>query len=493
MLKRKYFILPEAIRWKVLITVLAIIYFLLPNSNHLGDSYGYGASVKYGVDLFSPHHLLYTWINYLLYHTFSAFFTLDALRFMQAINAFVSLLNLILLRYILRYSGNESVKADWLSFAVGVCFGVLRFSVEAEVYIMPIFFSLLSSLYYLKYLKIPKNFYALLSGFMAAIACLFHQIHLFWGIGLFVGWLFTRHYKAVFSYLALTPLVLVAYIAVLSVYYNADITLSNVYHYLASYYYSDNADVMLGFKDLLITAITFFRTFYQVHGLVVEVFNLMPVAAILSSFVALSFLIAGLVVSFKRKWFVLSSFKGKYFSLTHVLIFIMQFAFAFFSHGNSEFMIMLPFALVIALSGNITTDMYAVKLFTYSMLTWNIVFGILPNHIYDYKNERSVMKMLHENPDKILIVKERCPPVNLYFYMYGIQELKNIVELGDVQKIKKLQKDGFTFWTGMLSEKTLYDRTSFTNSSKNIDFQFIRHIQRVEYVFGSYYVDEVRP
>lgn len=491
MFNKMSFHLPESIRWKILIGVLAIIYLLFPNSNHLADSYAYGASVKYGVDLFYPHHLLYIWINYLLYQVVGMMSSVDALRFMQAFNAIVSLVNLILLRHILKLSGNQAAKADWLAFAVGVCFGVMRFSVEAEVYIMPVLFSLLSSLYFLKYLKKNNTYYAALSGSMATLACLFHQIHLFWGIGLFIGWLFTRRYKAILSYLAPTPLVLAIYAVVLHFYDHTAVTIPNLFHYLASYYYSDNADVALGLKDFLITAITFFRTFFQVHGLVAEVFTLMPIVAVITTIIALALLISGIIISFKKKWFVPSSFNGRYFELTHIIIFTLQFTFAFFSHGNSEFMIMLPFALVIAMAGNMSNDTATIKLIAFSMLSWNLIFGIVSNHIYNYQNQQRVMELLHNNPEKILVVKERNIPVNIYFYMYGAEENKHIIEPTDTRQINIYQKAGYVFWTDILSKKTLYDRASFTDTGHTAQLQFIKHVQEINSDMGVYYIDEV--
>ena len=164
--------------------LLGVIYLLLPNINHLGDSYGYGASVKYGVDLFQPHHLLYTWINYLSYNCICRFVSIDALRFMQALNAVGAICCLFVLRKIVLIQTGDLNKANWLSIFVGCSFGVMRFAVEAEVYIFPIFFSLLSSILFVKYVVEKQSSYLpFLSGIMATLSCLFHQIHLFWGIG----------------------------------------------------------------------------------------------------------------------------------------------------------------------------------------------------------------------------------------------------------------------------------------------------------------------
>jgi hypothetical protein len=89
----------------------------------LADSYGYGASVKYGEDLFQPHHLLYTGLNYLFYQPFVMLFpALDALRFMQLLNALFSIASLFLLMRMLISKGVNDIHAGWLTFAVGCSF-----------------------------------------------------------------------------------------------------------------------------------------------------------------------------------------------------------------------------------------------------------------------------------------------------------------------------------------------------------------------------------
>ena len=477
-----------------MLIVLAFIYVLLPNSNHLADSYGYGASVKYGEDLFQPHHLLYTGLNYLLYQPFVMLFpALDALRFMQLLNALFSIASLFLLMRMLISKGLNGVHAGWLTFAVGCSFSVMRFSVEAEVYIVPIFFSLLSSFYYQRYLYSKRSLNAFYGGLMASLACLFHQIHLFWGIGLFIGWAMAKNKKAVFLYLLSTPLVLVVYGMVLYFYNDQPLSINALFRFLASYYYSSNADIGLGFKDVIITIITFFRTFFQVHGLVVEVYKIMPVVAMLCSGVVLLLLSKGVIGFLQRK-----SISGFRFvsaiplEITHLIIFGFQFAFAFYSHGNSEFMVMLPFLLVIVYSDWISQRLNSIKQLAYAMLLWNLIFGILPNHFCDFQNYRATLELLHQQEKSVLVVKERTIPVNFYFYLYGIPENKRVIELSDIDQIKKYKEKQVVFLTDMLSKKEPYSRVNFTKTIDAGQIKFVRHVRKVHAVSGDFYIDEVK-
>jgi hypothetical protein len=478
--------------FKYKILLLAIIYLWLPNNNHLADSYSYGAGVKYGVELFQAHHLLYTWINYIFFNTVSALVNVDALHLMQIINSTIAILCLLLLNRILVLQQVDRTKAEWLTLAVGCSFGIIRFAVEAEVYIFPIFFSLLSSYFFLKYIKKEHWLYSFLSGLFATIACLFHQIHLFWGIGLFVGWMLTGKVKNALLYLSSTPLVLIGYSLVIVFYEKTNLTPTSLFHYLANYYYSDAADVSLGLKDILISAITLFRTFYQVHGLVYEMFAKFIIPSILVSIVTVFFAIKGLLAFFKTPQRLKLSFKKKIFEQTHLVILILQFSFACYSHGNSEFMVMLPvlIAMLIILFENMSLRF--IQYLTLSMIIWNLYMGLLPNHYLDYYNNGKVAQLLHDNPLKIIVIDDRTVLVNTYFYRYGKSENPNIVQIDDRKKINKIIDSNTLVWTGMLSRKEIYNRVNFTREKPSVNLKFVRHILPVKCSLGSYYIDEVQ-
>ena len=89
-------------RFRIEFIIILIIYFLFPNNNISDDSLRYGCSDKYGDDLFSAHHLLYNYINDLIYNVVHAIFpSIDALRLMQFTNALFAVLCLIFLRRII--------------------------------------------------------------------------------------------------------------------------------------------------------------------------------------------------------------------------------------------------------------------------------------------------------------------------------------------------------------------------------------------------------
>jgi hypothetical protein len=434
--------------------IIAITYLFFPNNNHLIDSVCYAGNVKFGVELFSSHHLLYTYFNYLAFRFFVLIFPLiDALRLMQLINGTFGLLCLLLLRKIIANQINNKKIAESWTFFVACSFGIMRFAVEAETYILPIFFSLLSSFFFLKYLRNQERKNVFLSGLFASIACLFHQIHIFWGIGLFLGLLFSKTAKSTFIFLLSTPIVLICYSLVLIFYNHVSFSISNLFRFFAEYYFTDKVDLHLGLKDILISAITFTRTFFQVHGVVVETLRLKPGFYIILAVVVASLFFLMFKTIKNVKFNPVSFSRKNNFIWTHFIIFFLQFGFAFFSHGNSEFMVMLPFLMAILMPNFLSFDLNILRGFAVCMLIWNFSFGIFPNNYFDFQNNKELAKIIHKHSDKIFILKERNAIANQYFYHYGIQENNRMIDNDDKATIRKLKLKNNSFCTDILTKK----------------------------------------
>ena len=50
----------------IIISGIILFYLLFPTNNSTLDAYGYAASIKYGFDLFKPHHLFYNVFLYVI-------------------------------------------------------------------------------------------------------------------------------------------------------------------------------------------------------------------------------------------------------------------------------------------------------------------------------------------------------------------------------------------------------------------------------------------
>jgi hypothetical protein len=409
---------------------------------------------------------------------------------MQFTNAIFAVLTLLLLRRIIIKQSNDIDKANIWTFFVGASFGVMRFAVEAETYIMPIFFSLFSSSFYFSYLKKKKAVNVLLCSIFVSIACLFHQIHLFWGIGLFFGFLLTSKLKHILLFSGTTLLVPLVYALVLIFYQHIDFSIDNLVRFLGEYYYSNNADVKFGLVNFVVTPITFFRTFFQVHGIVLETLRLAPLFYIILPIV-LYFIFLFVFKTIKSVSWKHQRITRFPFEFTHLLIFMLQFIFAFYSHGNSEFMVMLPFAIPLFINIFLEYDLKAIKYLAFAMLIWNFFFAIFPNNYFDYQNNKALIAVIKDNPDKVFILKERNIVVNQYYYEIGLEEYDRLIENQNKDTLEKLSKEKKVIFTDVLTKHVPFNRANITSPRDDSNLIFKRHIIKINSDLGSYFVDEV--
>ena len=477
----------------IAITLLTIAYLFFPSHNLSMDSLNYGSAVKYGETLFEPHHLLYSYFNYLLYSFLNYItpFSIDALMFMQFLNGVFALLCLLLFHGIMQKLTGDRQKAHVWTFFIGCSFGVMRFAVEAETYIIPIFFSLLSSRFYLNYLNTLKSKNVLLAGLFASIACLFHQVQLLWGIGLFFGFLRTRKIKNILYFLLPALSVLVVYSFVLVFYENTSFSFENLIKYSLSYYYSNDSDTNIGRVNFLMTPISFFRTFFQVHGNLIDLLHIMPFLYI-SIFLTLAFLVLSFY-HFKKsvKFFKRGKFWKYDFQSTHLLIFVFQLAFAFFSHGNAEFMVMLPFLIPFFLYLFLDFKLKPVVYFSLAMFIWNFCFAVFPNHHFDYQNNKELITFIKENPDKVFVLNEGDNVFCRYYYEFGVNEYDRIANSYDMDKIRNFANEHKIIYTDVLTKKSSFNRASIALSFDKPDFVPVRHIKHIDAVMGGFDIDEV--
>ncbi len=177
------------------------------------------------------------------------------------------------------------------------------------------------------------------------------------------------------------------------------------------------------------------------------------------------------------------------FVLTHIIIFLLQFAFAFYSQGNSEFMVMLPFLLVIFIRSIFDFNIIAVKYITVAMLVWNFFFAIFPNNYFDYQNNKALAGFISEqHPDKIFIVKDKRAVQGMCYYKTGKLSPK-IIEINNEKSLADISA-GSIVYTDIFSRKLPYSRGDFIGieGSKNLKFQ--NHIKHFSSDFGGFYIDE---
>ena len=122
----------------------------------------------------------------------------------------------------------------------GACSSVRFTWMECFFVCIPIFLSLSASFFFYQFLINKKIANVFLSGIFISAACLFHQIHLFWGIALFAGFLRIRNLKSIIAFCLTVLLVPIVYSLVLVFYLKINFTLDNLLRFAAEYFFSDN-------------------------------------------------------------------------------------------------------------------------------------------------------------------------------------------------------------------------------------------------------------
>jgi hypothetical protein len=474
-----------------------LLYLLLPTTNSSIDAWGFAAYVKHGKDLFLSHHLFYNAIGFLWVKLIGLIFTFDTLKLLIALNAIFAAASLYMLGKTLKLLNIDGIRLiAWVAFA-GSSWAVMRFATENETYIIPLFFSLVGSFYFVKSLtdNVSRNYFY--AGLFAAAACLFHQVMFFWWIALLVGVAYKRKVKP-FVWFALPALIVpISYILVLVFYYNQPLTFGSLMQFVFRDYYSGAAGVSAGSNSILFSVISLVRTFFQVHGYFVYLPRF-SILYIIGGSVSIGFLIVALIYLIEINW----TFK-KIKNITiwiHLLAFALQLVFAFLSSGNAEFMVMIPFLLAIILSQITSGEARFVGFVSLGMLTWNLTLGLLPLHRNELDSNRKMSDMVlasQQNKKKELFVLFNKPAVeNRVKYFMGDYP-KNIVsgiQYDNPNKIKQrisnASSNDTTVYADCINRPTTLSRETMTITNKSElfgGFKIVR-VDSFKTLTGKYYL-----
>lgn len=399
-------------------SIVFLLYLFFPSHNNSGDAWNYAAVAKYGNELFSPHHLLYTATLYIL-KICTGYQNILALG--MVMNAVFAILGCIVLFQILKIISNNPLRALILTALTAFSFGFWRFATENENYIIPIFFSLLGSFFFVKsYVRQAFSAkYILLSGFFATIACLYHQIHIFWFIGLLAGWVWIDGKTGIKRGLVFTSAFVLAplvYFLVIIFYLHQSLSFYNITHFVFHDYYTGDAGNHLGVNNFLLGGINFIRTFFQVHGQM-EVMVANNKLWLVPGFLALGMVSFSILLVLKGTFKRVSNLN--IVTKTHILIFILQLAFAVYNVGNAEFMAMLPVLLVIVIAKADWLPLKSIAFTAGALFIWNFSYGIYPNNQLHFNADAQVTRFIIEHPKDQFIAAQ--PPVilNRYYYEKG--------------------------------------------------------------------------
>ncbi|MBL6448905.1 DUF2723 domain-containing protein [Fulvivirga sp. 29W222] len=155
------------------------IAFFPANRTEVDDGYWYATDIRDSeyLELFNPRFFLFLPIVKLFYNTFSSLgLTLDAYDFMCVISIVFSGMMLILLYDTLcNYLKFQKKTAFAITVFVTISYEYWRYSVEAEVYVMSMFFILLTLRLFLKYKHTRKFGHVFLLSALAAFTTLLYK------------------------------------------------------------------------------------------------------------------------------------------------------------------------------------------------------------------------------------------------------------------------------------------------------------------------------
>ncbi|MGI4738791.1 MAG: hypothetical protein ACRYG7_26775 [Janthinobacterium lividum] len=371
--------------------VLTALCLALPTANATGDAWYYAACARWGQELGQPHHLLYNGIGALWLRLVGASgpapVGLAALAWLQRLNALAAGGCLLALAPLLHRAGAPGATVPAWVLLVGSCFGMLRFATENETYIQPLLLALLASLAWARALQEEgkSRRWLLLAGLLAALACLVHQLMVWWWLGLLLG---LRPWRGRPALAAAVCYAVPALLVPLAYFLAAPRGVGHVVRFALHDYLTGGARVEIGGKAVLLTAINLVRTAAQVHGNLLPLLHRWP---LLLGGVALGSTILGVysLLGHRPAPALPPSAQAslaRTVRRTHTLIGALHLAFAAQAAGNAEFMVMLPALAAVALAGGwlVAWPPRRVAAAGLALLSWNLTFGLVPAHLLDY-------------------------------------------------------------------------------------------------------------
>jgi len=450
---------------------LGIIYMLFQTHNAMVDSWYYSACVKFNTELLNSHHLIYNYFGYYWFSLLRAINTnIEAIYALNLMNALASVTCLYLVCHCLIKLNVNSTNATWLSLFCGVSFGVMRYATDAETYILPIVFSLGSTLLFINHSKPIHLFFA---GILAAVAILLHQVHLWWSLAILVSFFIgkTKNYKGLLLFSS--PLLLVP-IVYWFAFNNANYNFSFL-QFVAGEFGKGNAGIDLSAKALLLTLINLFRTFLQVHGNIVIIFKSYPLIGSIS----LILVLIALFLAFKNLTIkTIKPLQMHPFKSVFLLAIILQILFALVSSGNAEFMVMLPFLGVLYFGSTYQLhDLVFIKYLTFSVLIWNLAFAIIPNARLNISQVEKQVTFSEKYSMAYGLWKNKPLVENQLTYFNGFNKFNNHLlnpKYVNTAIVDSLLQKGNTIYTDLPNTNKTFSRESMLedNTIKKLIDQF---------------------
>lgn len=462
--------------------LLGFIYLIFPTNNSTVDAYSYAADIRYNWELLNPHHLLYSafgaGVKYLQAGIYNI--SVEELSLMKTINAISAGISLFILGKTLKKTGSKNWKIFSLLILAGSAFGFMRFATENETYILPLAFSLGGTYYWFEAQESKNSWQYFLSGSLLSLACLFHQIHFFWWLGLGIPLLlFPGNKLKKKSSLAsfFLPALIVPAAYSLAVYYTiGHVSPGNFIHFIFREFYRGNVETEIGLNNFLLTGINFVRTWVQVHGNMVKLIQLFPLL-ILSGIISITLVCYGVLLGFRQK----PSIEKKHLIYPVSTVISLQISFAFYSVGNAEFMVMLPPLICLSMACLKNWEYKPYLFIGFGILTWNLFLAIIPAHFLQLSGHSKLRDYIMAHNDTIFLVNDKVQMETEILYYTG-KYPDNIIpspeycqiKFGKIDFCKKRIDSSFqhhkTILTDIYGNESFFSRGKFLSEGENDSF-----------------------
>ena len=459
----------------VVILLLTVLYALLLSANPVGDAYSNAFASKSGEDMFSPHHLLYAFYGNIILKLFG-FLPFEPMTLLQLANAVVAGGCLLLIRRMLkRIHHEESFLCASVLFC-GASFGFMRFATDNECYIVPLFFCLLS-IYYLQVFLVRNSMSRLLKAAVAiSFGCLFHQLSVIAWLCVFGVIVFNRNKKYPLAFFAVSLIVPICYfVATFSIFGSA--SLSDTVAFALTDYINGTAQMPQAKQVVLLSLVSLVRTFVQLHGYMFEFAksNIVLTVVVLAGVTTL--IVFAIMKTKKNSLRNLILFQERRFVRMLWVYLILTFGFAAFSNGNAEFMIAIPFILVLLYSYYFSQSKNLLYL-SCAMLLWNVYFGLYPQASQRLTPNEDIAELCRQNPNAVFVLKDKNVVENIYLYKYGKQNLPTLYreDKYSEQQYLKDKSEGKTIITDLVSAEETLGRAKLT-SHATFDFSQVKNRQ----------------
>lgn len=453
--------------------IILCFYLFFPSGLSTAEGWYYAASIKYGGEIFHQHHLLYNALG-LVFSWLPSKAGFEIISCMKIMNAFFAFAALCVIQQILNYLKLNEKHIVTITCLSGFSFSVLRYATENETYIVPLFFALLASFNYIKYITVERDRYAFNAGLSAAISVLFHQIYIFWWLGLLIGFLIEKRKKPVLLYIIISLIVPVVYMIVILI-YKGDLKWKEISDFILGDF-KENVRLELTWKGIFLSGVNLVRSFIQIHG---YIFNMVRknMFILIPGFISLIiFILAFRKFPVRRKTNI-----SERFTSIHVFIIVLQFIFAMFSSGNAKFMMMIPvlvFLLVPFFA--LEYEKFLIRIMI-AIVIWNISYGLIPLHYKSQAPEQFLCDAALKQRDVIIIASDDQLIKSMLYYESGNKDLNTIYKSPAILELTKTHTDilkavidsalnkSMEVLTNCLDEPVI-SRSSFMEGSGNKDF-----------------------